>query len=109
MRRGSANGKTFTAGVSHTDDVGELFHCGRRFLERRILIRDEIDLDDMLHAPRTKLDRHAEQLIADGRTRLAGTANTAQSSSRPSKGDARRVSHKLLYAPGGRQRTSGSE
>jgi hypothetical protein len=53
MRKGSANGKTFTAGVSHTDDVGELFHCGRRFLERRILIRGALDLGDLsrLRAP----------------------------------------------------------
>jgi hypothetical protein len=65
MRRGSANGKTFTVGLSHTDDVGELFRCGCRFLERRILIRGELDLGDLFHAPRIKLDRHADKQIAD--------------------------------------------
>jgi hypothetical protein len=46
---------------SHADDVHELFHRGRRFLERRVFLGHQLDLHDLLEPAGAQLARHADE------------------------------------------------
>src|SRR4051794_19495267 len=45
------------------DHVDELFHRPGRFLERRVFVRRQLDLDDLLEPTRTQLAWHADEQV----------------------------------------------
>src|SRR5262249_26190915 len=49
----------------HLYYVDELFDGRRRLLERRVLLRRQLDLDDLLEPSGAELARHADEQIAD--------------------------------------------
>src|SRR5438876_279082 len=49
--------------MSDFDDINELLDCRRRFLERRVFVGRERDLDDLLESARAELARNADKLI----------------------------------------------
>src|SRR5580765_7123937 len=53
------------AAGSDLDDVGEFLDGRGGLLQRRILLRRELDLNDLLHAARAELDRHADEEVVD--------------------------------------------
>ena len=49
----------------HADYVDQFFHRRRGLLQRGILVWRQLDLNDLLHATRAKLHRHADEQVPD--------------------------------------------
>src|SRR3954469_11677191 len=50
---------------SHLDHIHQFLHRARRLPERGVLVRRQLDLEDLFEAARPELAWHADELIAD--------------------------------------------